>query len=235
MISNIRFNEIINTFHKGTFPLAVPLSVCCKMCKSPLTMSWTAEIGSWRSVRPHQCWESWSVQSATYIYFRSFTDDSPENETNLDLNPRLNKVFFLINSEGGVVRKVVVTLHHKQAVGLQEIFFQGKHFSSFLFFLFVWLFWAARIQNQTQNTFLVREVATIWKLVTPAIHADTSAWSHLTFARCFCSSQASSFIWLSSPIFPCCCTNLKKIFMRGDLDPGPITVYSDSVTHWLTE
>ena len=134
MISNIRFNEIINTFHKGTFPLAVPLSVYCKMCKSPLTMSWTAEIGSWRSVRPHQCWESWSVQSATYIYFRSFTDDSPENETNLDLNPRLNKVFFLINSEGGVVRKVVVTLHHKHAVGLQEFFFQGKHFSSFLFF-----------------------------------------------------------------------------------------------------
>ena len=182
--------------HKGTFPLAVPLSVC----KNPLTMSWTAEIGSWRSVRPHQCWESWSVQSATYLYFRSFTDESPENETNLDLNPRLNKVFFLINSEGGVVRKVVVTLHHKHAVGLQEFFFffRVNTFHPFIFSLFVWLFWAARIQNQTQNTFLVREVATIWKLVTPAIHADTSAWSHLTFAPFFVNLRLiASFGWVA--------------------------------------
>ena len=134
IISIICFNEIINTLHQGTFPLAVALLMCCNMCKNPLTMSWTAEIGFWRSVRPHQCWESWSVQSATDLYFRSFTDDSPENETNLDLNPRLNKPFLFINSEGGVVRKVVVSLHHKHAVGLEEIFFSGKHFLSFYVF-----------------------------------------------------------------------------------------------------
>ena len=98
-------------------------------------MPWTAEIGFWRSVQPHQCWESWSVQSATDLYFRSFTDDSPENEANLDLNPRLNKPFLFINSEGGVVRKVVVPLHHKHAVGLEEIFFSGKHFLSFCVFI----------------------------------------------------------------------------------------------------
>ena len=210
IISIICFNEIINMLHQGTFPLAVALLLCCNMCKNPLTMSWIAEIGFWRSVRPHQCWESWSVQSATDLYFRSFTDDSPENETNLDLNPSLNKIFFLINSEGGVVRKVVVPLHHQHAVGLEGIFFFRETFLILLCFLFVWLFWAARIQNQTQNTFLVREVATIWKLVTPAVHVDTSAWSHLTFARRFSFSQASSFNWLSSPIFPCCCSNLRK-------------------------
>ena len=108
--------------HQGTFPLAVVLLMCCNMCKNPLTMSWTAEIGFWRSVRPHQCWESWSVQSATDLYFRSFTDDSPENETNLDLNPRLNKPFLFINSEGGVVRKVVVPHDHQLAVSLGDCF-----------------------------------------------------------------------------------------------------------------